>query len=62
VIVVNAAGIRVDRDDLATAPGDARTVGIDLMKLTPGIYRVTWRVTGTDTHKTQGSYKFLVAP
>ncbi len=62
VAVVNAAGVRVDKNDLTTAPGDARTVGIDLMTLVPGIYSVTWRVTGTDTHKTQGQYRFTVAP
>jgi methionine-rich copper-binding protein CopC len=62
VVVVNAAGLRVDRNDLAAAPGDPRTIGIGLMKLGPGTYSVTWRVTGTDTHKTQGKYRFTVAP
>jgi methionine-rich copper-binding protein CopC len=30
--------------------------------LTPGTYIVTWHVVSVDTHHTQGSYKFTVAP
>jgi methionine-rich copper-binding protein CopC len=30
--------------------------------LTPGTYVVSWHVVSVDTHHTQGSYKFTVAP
>jgi methionine-rich copper-binding protein CopC len=30
--------------------------------LKPGVYKVTWRVVSVDTHKTQGSFNFTVAP
>ena len=30
--------------------------------LKPGVYTVTWRVVSVDTHKTQGSFNFTVAP
>jgi copper resistance protein C len=30
--------------------------------LTPGTYIVTWHVVSVDTHHTQGTYKFAVAP
>jgi methionine-rich copper-binding protein CopC len=31
-------------------------------QLKPGVYKVTWRAVSTDTHKTQGSFAFTVAP
>ncbi len=31
-------------------------------KLKPGVYTVTWRAVSVDTHKTQGSFNFTVAP
>lgn len=30
--------------------------------LTPGIYTVSWHVVSVDTHRTQGTYKFTIAP
>lgn len=30
--------------------------------LKPGVYKVTWHVVSVDTHKTQGSFNFTVAP
>jgi copper resistance protein C len=30
--------------------------------LKPGTYTVTWHVVSVDTHKTQGSFKFTLAP
>jgi methionine-rich copper-binding protein CopC len=30
--------------------------------LKPGVYTVSWRAVSVDTHKTQGSYNFTVAP
>ena len=31
-------------------------------QLKPGIYKVTWRAVSVDTHKTQGSFNFTIAP
>jgi methionine-rich copper-binding protein CopC len=62
VVVTNAAGARVDRNDAHTAPGDAKSFVVDLAPLPPGAYRVTWHATSTDTHKTEGSFTFTVAP
>jgi copper resistance protein C len=33
-----------------------------LQALKPGIYTVTWRAVSVDTHKTQGSFNFTLAP
>jgi methionine-rich copper-binding protein CopC len=35
------------------------TVG---QKLEPGVYKVTWHAVSADTHRTQGSFTFTVAP
>ena len=55
-------GTRVDRGTVHTDPADATHLLVDVPKLAPGKYTVSWRVTSTDTHKTQGSYGFTVAP
>jgi methionine-rich copper-binding protein CopC len=34
---------------------------VGLKPLEPGIYKVTWRITSIDTHKTKGSYTFKLA-
>jgi hypothetical protein len=61
---------------LATAAGAAAPVGkpsVDpaddsvliapvTQPLKPGVYKVNWHVVSTDTHKTQGSFEFTVAP
>ena len=39
---------------------DATTT--DLKPLTPGRYRVVWRVVSVDTHKTNGTFPFRVRP
>ena len=61
---------------LATQDGAAETIGkpsVDpadnsvliatiAQPLKPGVYKVTWRAVSVDTHKTQGSFVFTVAP
>ncbi len=41
---------------------DGATLSIKLAPLKPGDYTVKWVVVGADTHRTQGSYTFTVAP
>ena len=60
--VQDATGARVDSGDVQAAAGDDRRLTVGLKPLRPGTYKVTWRVTATDTHKTEGSYAFTVAP
>jgi len=62
VVVHDAAGVRMDSDNLQTAPGDPKTLVLGLQPLKPGDYRVDWHVTSVDTHKTQGHFSFTVAP
>ena len=58
----NEAGQRVDLGDAHTAPDDARRLSVGLKPLKPGGYKVLWRATSIDTHKTTGHYNFTVAP
>ena len=60
--VQDASGHRVDADDVHTAQGNAKRLIVGLKPLAPGTYKVIWHVTSTDTHKTDGSYSFTIAP
>jgi len=45
-------------------PGSSQgtTITVPLKALSPGQYRVRWHAVSMDTHSTQGSYSFTVAP
>jgi copper resistance protein C len=59
IAVQDAAGRRVDKGDAHLAGGSAH-LAVDLAPLPPGTYRVTWRVTAVDTHRTEGNFTFTV--
>jgi methionine-rich copper-binding protein CopC len=61
IVVQNAKGERVDKRDVHLA-GDATHLAVGLPALPPGTYTVVWHATSVDTHKTQGSYSFSIAP
>src|SRR5580700_8964528 len=42
------------------APDNNRVLSVQLPKLPPGVYTVTWHVTSVDTHKTEGNFQFTV--
>jgi methionine-rich copper-binding protein CopC len=60
--VRNAVGARVDKNDVHTAPDNGKRLIVGLQTVPPGTYKVIWHVTSVDTHKTQGNFKFTVAP
>jgi len=62
VRVVDRSNKRVDRDDAKLDSGDARVLQVSLPPLTPGRYRVVWRVLSVDTHVSEGDFAFDVAP
>ena len=62
VVVKNAAGARVDNNDLHNAPGNQKRILLGLPPLKPGAYTVEWHVTSVDTHKTEGTFTFSVGP
>ena len=63
VAVSGPDGKPVEAAKPAVDPADPRILILHLARpLTPGTYKVDWHATSTDTHKTQGSYRFTVAP
>jgi methionine-rich copper-binding protein CopC len=62
VVVKDAQGTRVDKNDLHNAPGNQKRILIGLQPLKPGTYTVEWHVTSVDTHKTEGTFTFTVGP
>jgi methionine-rich copper-binding protein CopC len=61
VAVTDAHGARVDTGSVHLA-GDNTHAAIALKPLGTGTYKVVWHATSVDTHKTQGSFSFTVAP
>lgn len=60
--VQNAQGQRVDKNDPHLVHGDQTKLAVDVPKLPPGKYMVTWHATAVDTHKTEGTFDFTVSP
>ena len=60
--VQNSKGQRVDQGAVQAVPGESARLAVALKPLTAGVYRVTWRVVSVDTHRSEGSYQFIVAP
>jgi hypothetical protein len=60
--VFDTQGHQVDKKDAHVDPHDSKRFSVDLTSLTAGTYKVVWHATSVDTHKTQGSYTFTVAP
>lgn len=60
IAVQDGAGAAADDGHVTASAPDRLAVG--LKPLAPGRYKVTWHVTAVDTHKTEGSFTFTVAP
>ena len=58
--VTNAAGTRVDHNDLHGAGAHHLAVGVG--PLPPGAYTVEWHAVSVDTHRTEGRFGFTVGP
>jgi methionine-rich copper-binding protein CopC len=62
VVVQDAAGSQVDKRDLHVVGGDATHVAVGLPTVPAGSYTVIWHATSVDTHRTEGSFTFTIAP
>ena len=62
ITVQGADGQRFDQGSAHTVDGDPTRFAVDVKPLPPGTYKVLWRATSVDTHKTNGDYSFTVAP
>ncbi|HWK49793.1 MAG TPA: copper resistance CopC family protein [Steroidobacter sp.] len=59
--VLDAKGKRVDKNNTRVTGKRSKLV-VDLKPLGPGTYTVRWFAASVDTHRTNGSFKFKVAP
>lgn len=62
VRVVDEAGQRVDRGDGRVDPSHRGLLRVSLPPLSPGRYRVIWRILSVDSHVTEGDFEFRIAP
>jgi copper resistance protein C len=62
VEVLDANGKQVDSQDVNVDSKDASIMTVSVPNLPAGTYRVQWKVTSVDTHKTHGSFTFTVQP
>ncbi len=63
VQITTAGGAPVAAGKATPDPADPMTLHVRLSQpLKPGAYKVTWHVVSVDTHRTDGSYAFTVAP
>ncbi len=62
VSVTTASGQSVTAGALHLDPHDGEALLVPVAKLSAGTYKVSWHAVSVDTHKTQGTYHFTVAP
>jgi methionine-rich copper-binding protein CopC len=59
VQVLDAAGNVIDKKDCHRDPKDKKLLIVSLPdKLPEGTYKIVWKVVSTDTHMTNGDFKF----
>jgi hypothetical protein len=62
VKVLDSSGKQVDSQDAKVDSKDASIMTVSVPNLPAGTYKVEWKVTSVDTHKTHGSFTFTVQP
>ena len=60
--VRDAQGRPVQAGPATLARDNTAQLRVPLKPLTPGTYKVIWRVLSVDTHRTQGDFTFRVGP
>jgi len=60
VVIRDSAGKQVDKGDVQLDKADRRIMRVSLPPLTPGVYKVEWRVVAADTHKVEGDFTFRI--
>jgi methionine-rich copper-binding protein CopC len=60
--VESESGRRVDRADGRVDGTDTKLMRVGVAPLTPGTYRVLWRVLSIDSHVTAGDFSFRIEP
>ena len=61
--VVDVNGKQMDKKDTHSDRTNRAVLCVSLIpRLTPGTYKVNWRVTSADTHVTSGDFHFQIVP
>ena len=61
--VFDVSGKQVDKKDTHSDRANRAVICVSLIPaLTPGSYKVVWRVTSADTHVTSGDFHFQIVP
>jgi len=61
--VFDVSGKQVDKKDTHSDRANRAVLCVSLIPaLTPGTYKVIWRVTSMDTHLTDGNFHFQIVP
>jgi methionine-rich copper-binding protein CopC len=61
--VLDVSGKQVDKKDTHSDRSNRAVLCVSLLSaLTPGSYKVIWRVTSADTHATSGDFHFQIVP
>ena len=61
--VFDVTGKQVDKKDTHSDPANRAALCVSVIPaLTPGTYKVIWRVTSADTHVTEGNFRFRIVP
>jgi len=61
--VFDVSGKQVDKKDTHSDRSNRAVLCVSLIPaLTPGSYKVIWRVTSMDTHLTDGNFHFQIVP
>jgi methionine-rich copper-binding protein CopC len=61
--VFDVSGKQVDKKDTHSDRANRAVLCVSLIPaLTPGSYKVIWRVTSMDTHVTDGNFHFQIVP
>ncbi len=62
IAVFDANGKQIDKQDSHVDADNAQLLIVSLPSILAGEYKVVWHVVASDTHKTQGDFKFTVKP
>lgn len=60
VRVVDRSGSQVDDGKSEVRSDDPKMLEVGLTSLSPGTYKVVWKIVALDGHRTSGSYSFTV--
>lgn len=62
LVLTDADGKPIETGKIERVGDNAKTLAVKPPVLKPGTYKVEWGAASVDTHRTEGSFSFTVAP